>query len=97
MASRPARAPRADNRLPLILDEAGSAGYAVSIGYSLDSLDFTDPGAAAVIASVDNHVQSGDIISLHFGHRNTIDALMLILRHLAAKGLQPVTLGTLLA
>ena len=81
----------------VILDEAGRAGYARSIGYSLDSLDFTDPGGAAVIANVNNHVQSGDIISLHFGHQSTIDALPTILRHLATKGLEPVALGTLLA
>jgi peptidoglycan/xylan/chitin deacetylase (PgdA/CDA1 family) len=81
----------------VILDEAGRAGYARSIGYSLDSLDFTDPGGAAVIASVNNHVQSGDIISLHFGHQGTIDALPTILRHLATNGLEPVTLGALFA
>jgi peptidoglycan/xylan/chitin deacetylase (PgdA/CDA1 family) len=81
----------------VILDEAARAGYGTSIGYSLDSLDFTDPGGAKVIASVNNHVQSGDIISLHFGHRSTIDALPTILRHLATSGLEPVTLGTLLA
>ena len=81
----------------LILDEAGRAGYARSIGYSLDSLDFTDPGGAVVIASVNSHVQSGDIISLHFGHQSTIDALPAILRHLASHGLEPVALGTLLS
>jgi hypothetical protein len=50
-----------------------------------------------VIASVNNHVRSGDIVSLHFGHKSTIDALPSILRHLASNGLKPVTLGTLLA
>ncbi|MEP6661232.1 MAG: polysaccharide deacetylase family protein [Acidimicrobiales bacterium] len=80
----------------VILEEAGRAGYARSIGYSLDSLDFNDPGGAAVVASVNNHVQSGDIVSLHFGHQSTIGALPAILRHLATNGLEPVTLGTLL-
>lgn len=82
---------------PLILDEAGRAGYGVSIGYSVDSLDFTDPRGAAVVANVNDHVQSGDIVSLHFGHQSTIDALPAILRHLANDGLEAVTLGTLLA
>jgi peptidoglycan/xylan/chitin deacetylase (PgdA/CDA1 family) len=81
----------------VILEEAGRAGYARSIGYSVDSLDFTDPGGAAVVASVNNHVRSGDIVSMHFGHRSTIDALPAILRHLVSNGLEPVTLGTLLA
>ena len=80
----------------VILEEAGRAGYARSIGYSLDSLDFTDPGGVAVVASVNNHVQSGDIVSMHFGHQSTIDALPAILGHLATNGLEPVTLGTLL-
>src|SRR5258706_12820936 len=81
----------------VILEEAGRAGYARSIGYSLDSLDFTDPGGAAVVASVNNHVQSGDIVSPHLWHPSTIDALSGILRNLATNGLEPVTLGTLLA
>ena len=32
----------------LILEEAGRAGYAVSVGYDIDSRDFNEPGALAV-------------------------------------------------
>ena len=79
-----------------ILAEAGKAGYPVSVGYDLDSLDFKDPGGPAVIANVKAAVQNGSIISLHFGHANTLDALPAVLDHLSAKGLQPVTVGQLL-
>ena len=44
------------------------------MGYDVDSLDFQDPGAAAVQANVLDHVQPGSIVSLHFGHQGTIAA-----------------------
>ena len=81
---------------PLILEEAGKAGYRTSVGYDVDSLDFQDPGAAAVIANVKAAVQPGSIISVHFGHQNTLDALPGLLDMLGEKGLQPVTVGELL-
>jgi peptidoglycan/xylan/chitin deacetylase (PgdA/CDA1 family) len=79
-----------------ILAEAGKAGYPVSVGYDLDSLDFQDPGTAAVVHNVNSVVKAGNIISLHFGHANTIGALPAILDHLAQAGLTPVTIGTML-
>jgi peptidoglycan/xylan/chitin deacetylase (PgdA/CDA1 family) len=80
-----------------ILAEAGKAGYAVSVGYDVDSLDFQDPGASAVVANVRQHVQAGSIISLHFGHHGTIDALPTIIADLRRRQLRPVTVGELLA
>lgn len=82
---------------PLILEEAGKAGYRTSVGYDVDSLDFQDPGATAVIANVKATVQPGSIISVHFGHQNTLDALPGLLDMLGEKGLQPVTVGQLLS
>jgi polysaccharide deacetylase 2 family uncharacterized protein YibQ len=41
-------------------------------------------------------VKNGSIISLHFGHQDTIDALPSLLHQLHAKGLKPVTLSTML-
>jgi peptidoglycan/xylan/chitin deacetylase (PgdA/CDA1 family) len=80
----------------LILDEAGAAGYAVSVGYDIDSTDYTEPGAAAVVARVNKQLHPGAIISLHFGHRDTIDALPKILDLLSTAGLTPVTVTGLL-
>jgi peptidoglycan/xylan/chitin deacetylase (PgdA/CDA1 family) len=80
----------------LILEEAGAAGYAVSVGYDIDSTDYTEPGAAAVVARVKKQLHPGAIVSLHFGHRDTIDALPKILDLLSAAALTPVTVTGLL-
>lgn len=80
----------------LILEEAGAAGYPVSVGYDIDSTDYTEPGAAAVVARVKKQLHPGAIVSLHFGHRDTIDALPKILDLLGAAGLTPVTVTGLL-
>jgi peptidoglycan/xylan/chitin deacetylase (PgdA/CDA1 family) len=80
-----------------ILAAAGHAGYSVSVGYDVDSLDFEDPGASAVVANVRKGVQAGSIVSLHFGHAGTITAMGPILDHLAASALHPATVGQLLA
>lgn len=80
-----------------ILDEAGTAGYSYSIGYDVDTLDFEDPGADAVLANFQRGVQPGSIVSMHFGHRNTVDATPRILAHLDSIGLRHVTLGELFA
>ena len=79
-----------------ILKAAGEAGYPVSVGYDIDSVDNKDPGAAAIIANVKPKLHGGAIVSLHFGHRGTIEALPHILDELAARKLRPVTVGTLL-
>jgi peptidoglycan/xylan/chitin deacetylase (PgdA/CDA1 family) len=80
----------------LILEEAGRAGYPVSVGYDIDSRDFTEPGAAAVVARVKKEMHPGAIVSLHFGHRDTIDALPQILDLVHNAGLTPVTVSRLL-
>jgi len=41
-------------------------------------------------------VKNGSIISLHFGHQDTIDALPTLITQLHARGLKPVTLSTML-
>jgi peptidoglycan/xylan/chitin deacetylase (PgdA/CDA1 family) len=80
-----------------ILNAAGRAGYPISVGYDVDSLDFEDPGSSAVIANVRKGVQAGSIVSLHFGHAGTITAMGPILDHFAAAGLHTATVGQLLA
>lgn len=79
-----------------ILDQAGRAGYPVSVGYDVDSLDFQDPGAAAVQANVLDHVQPGSIVSLHFGHQGTIEAFGAVVDGLHGRRLEPVTVTRLL-
>jgi peptidoglycan/xylan/chitin deacetylase (PgdA/CDA1 family) len=85
-----------DTPTPVVSAQAGVAGYATIIGYDVDSRDFTDPGAAAVTTRTLDGVRNGSIVSMHFDHRNTIDALPEVLAGLKAKGLTPVTVSRLL-
>ena len=79
-----------------ILDEAGNVGYPVSDGYDIDSRDFTEPGSRAVIDKVNAAIHPGAIVSLHFGHSDTIGALPAILTHLDSVGLTTATVTDLL-
>jgi peptidoglycan/xylan/chitin deacetylase (PgdA/CDA1 family) len=78
------------------LDVAMAAGYPTMLGYDVDPADYADPGATVVAARVADGVQPGSIVSLHFGHQGTIDALPSILDTLTARSLGPVTASTLL-
>ncbi len=79
-----------------ILEEAGKAGYQVSVGYDVDSLDFQDPPVSEIVANVNNVVTGGSIVSLHFGHAGTLDALPKIVEHIRSLGLTVGTVGQLL-
>ena len=81
----------------LILEEAGKAGYRTSVGYDSTRSTSRIRAPRAVMANVEATVQPGSIISVHFGHANTLAALPGLLDMLAAKGLEPVTVGQLLA
>lgn len=81
---------------PLVRRLAGAAGYPVCLSYDIDSLDYTDPGPTAVRTNVAT-ARAGSIVSMHFGHRGTVEAMPGVLSDLAARGLQPVTATTLLA
>lgn len=80
-----------------VLAAAGAGEYPTVVGYDIDSLDFKDPGADAVVSRTVGLLHDGAIVSLHFDHQGTIDALPRILDATAARGLKPVTLSTLLA
>jgi peptidoglycan/xylan/chitin deacetylase (PgdA/CDA1 family) len=79
-----------------IRSAAHQSGYPVCVSYDVDSLDWTDPGAAAVTSTVLRLVRPGSIISMHLGHAGTVAALPAIMSGLASRSLQPVTLGTML-
>ena len=80
-----------------IVTAATLAGYRTVVGYDVDPSDNHDPGAAAVASRVLRDVRAGSIVSLHLGHRGTVDALPKILDGLASRGLRPVTVPRLLA
>ena len=75
---------------------AEAAGYRRCVSYDVDPEDFRDPGASLVHSRTLAAVQPGSIVSLHFGHAGTLQALPAILEGLAAKRLEPVTLSRLL-
>jgi peptidoglycan/xylan/chitin deacetylase (PgdA/CDA1 family) len=85
-----------DVATPLVLEEAGKAGYRTVVGYSVDSRDFTDPGPAAIEARVASGLAPGAIVSLHLGHPGTITAMEPMVRHLTSVGLRAVTVSDLL-
>jgi len=79
-----------------VLEAAGTAGYRTVLGFNVDPFDYQDPGAGAVAQRVLATVGPGSVVSLHFDHPGTIEALPTILDGLAQRGLQPVTATALL-
>jgi len=82
---------------PLIRAAAIKYGYGQCISYEVDSKDFQDPSKKSVINNVMSNVKNGSIISLHLGHKVTLDAMPTLLENLHAKGFTPVTLTELLS
>ncbi|MFE5591882.1 polysaccharide deacetylase family protein [Streptomyces sp. NPDC056549] len=91
---RPSRTQHAG---PAVLRAARRAGYPHVLSYDVDSLDFTSPGAAAVVRNVTGPVRAGSVVSLHFGYPDTAAALPLLLADLDRRGLSAVTTTELLS
>ncbi|CAM5311938.1 polysaccharide deacetylase [Streptomyces tanashiensis] len=91
------RPSRARNAAPAVLRAARRAGYPHVLSYDVDSLDFTSPGAAAVVRNVTGPVRAGSVVSLHFGYPDTAAALPLLLADLDRRGLSAVTTTELLS
>lgn len=81
---------------PDIRAAAATAGYHRCVSYDVDPEDFRDPGAAAVRRRTLEAVRPGSIVSLHFGHPGTVEALPAILTGLRTRRLKAVTLTDLL-
>ncbi|MFB7464618.1 polysaccharide deacetylase family protein [Streptomyces sp. NPDC056224] len=81
---------------PLVQRLAQRAGYPHVLSYDVDSLDFTSPGAAAVIRTVTGTILAGSVVSLHFGYADTVDAMPPVLEELARRKLRAVTTTELL-
>lgn len=80
----------------LMLEEASKVGYSTVVGYSVDPLDYQDPGASLVVSRTLAGATGGSIVSLHLGHVGTVDALEKIVTGLRKRGLEPVTVSALL-
>ncbi|MEV8530891.1 polysaccharide deacetylase family protein [Streptomyces sp. NPDC051211] len=90
------RPSRTQQATPLVRKLAARAGYPHVLSYDVDSLDFTSPGAAAVIRTVTGTIRPGSVVSLHFGYADTVDAMPPLLEELARRGLRAVTTTELL-
>jgi len=85
-----------DDPSGVVHDVAHAAGYDTLAGFDVDPMDYDDPGASTVAARTLAAVHPGAIVSLHFGHAGTIEAMPAILGGLDARGMRPVTLRELL-
>ncbi|MFE6715702.1 polysaccharide deacetylase family protein [Streptomyces sp. NPDC057695] len=90
------RPSRTQHAAPAVLRAARRAGYPHVLSYDVDSLDFTSPGAPAVVRNVTGSVRAGSVVSLHFGYPDTAAALPLLLAELDRRGLRAVTTTELL-
>ncbi|MEV6653279.1 polysaccharide deacetylase family protein [Streptomyces sp. NPDC051219] len=81
---------------PSVQRQARRAGYPHVLSYDVDSLDFTSPGAAAVIRNVTGAIRNGSVVSLHFGYADTVAAMPGLLEELARRELRAVTTTELL-
>ena len=91
---RPSGTPKSNS---IIRKAALSAGYSNCITYDVDTLDYQDPKASAIVTNCMKGIKNGSIVSLHFGHKNTVTALPKIIAELKSAGLTPVTLTNLLS
>ncbi len=71
-------------------------GYRAMVMWDVDSLDWTGLATDALVTRVLSMVKPGSVVLMHIGGENTVKALPAILDGLAARGLQPVTVRTLL-
>ncbi len=81
----------------LILDQAGLAGYPVSVGYDIDPLDYEDPGSSVIVARVSQALRPGSIVSLHTGHAGTVQAFPALVQTIRSRHLEPVRIGDMVS
>ncbi|WP_328589161.1 polysaccharide deacetylase family protein [Actinomadura logoneensis] len=91
---RPSRARHASRR---VRAQAAALGYRGCLSYDVDSLDFTDPGASAIVRKVLHEVRGGSVVSMHLGHSGTVEALPALLDGLRSRGLRAVTASELVS
>jgi peptidoglycan/xylan/chitin deacetylase (PgdA/CDA1 family) len=80
---------------------AGSAGWAYTVLWDIDTLDWRatadgGPTAEDIAAKVLSRAQGGSIVLMHLGGYHTLDALPGIVSGLRDRGLVPVTLPVML-
>jgi len=84
-----------------VLDAVGAAGWAYTIMWDVDTIDWRapadgGPSAEDIVARVIARARGGSIVLMHLGGWHTLEALPGIVDGLRARGLEPVTLAELL-
>ncbi|MGK2851733.1 MAG: polysaccharide deacetylase family protein [Candidatus Limnocylindrales bacterium] len=87
-----------DDQIPAVV---GAAGYGYTVMWDIDTIDWRPvadggPTAQQIVDKVVSRADGGSIVLMHLGGFNTLEALPGIVAGLRAKGLTPVTLGTML-
>lgn len=86
-----------DDQIPAVV---GAAGYGYTVLWDIDTIDWRPeadggPTAHQIVDKVIGRADDGSIVLMHLGGFNTLEALPGIVAGLRAKGLTPVTLGTM--
>ncbi|MCU0483977.1 MAG: polysaccharide deacetylase family protein [Chloroflexi bacterium] len=84
-----------------VLVGVGAAGYSWTVMWDVDTIDWRPvrdggPTTDQVVAKVLDNARGGSIVLMHLGGYHTYGALPRIVEGLAAAGLEPVTLDTML-
>jgi peptidoglycan/xylan/chitin deacetylase (PgdA/CDA1 family) len=84
-----------------VLAGVGAAGYERTVMWAVDTIDWRPvrdggPTTDQVVAKVLDNARGGSIVLMHLGGYHTYGALPRIVEGLAAAGLEPVTLDTML-
>ncbi len=83
---------------PEVLRSAAREDYSYSVMWSIDTLDWKGISAEEVLQRVVEQLEPGAVVLMHVGSgTHTIEALPLILDHLADRGYTAVTLDELIA
>lgn len=87
-----------DDQIPATV---GAAGYDYTVMWDIDTIDWRPvadggPTAQQIVDKVVGRADGGSIVLMHLGGFNTLEALPGLVAGLRAKGLTPVTLGTML-
>ncbi|OFK65818.1 peptidoglycan N-acetylglucosamine deacetylase [Corynebacterium sp. HMSC076G08] len=78
-----------------VANAAKNNGQAQAL-WSIDTLDWKDRNSDHICAAAVDGAQAGDIILMHDIHVTTVDAAPCVIDGLRAKGLEPVSLDTLI-
>lgn len=83
-----------------VVRTVGAGGYGYTVMWDIDTIDWRPeadggPTASQIVDKVVTRAQGGSIVLMHLGGYNTLAALPQLVAGVKAKGLEPVTLGTM--